>query len=101
MPRSFPTRRFESIHPFYDGNGRTGRIINVLSLVLKGYLDISILYLSSYIIQNRSHYFRLLLEVTQTDNWTNWILFILKGVEVTSRETIKKIESIKKETTKR
>jgi len=89
--------QFESIHPFYDGNGRTGRIINVLYLVIKGYLDIPILYLSSYIIKNRSVYYRLLLEVTKSGNWTEWILFILKGIEITSRETIKKIEQIKQE----
>lgn len=89
--------QFESIHPFYDGNGRTGRIINVLYLVLKGYLDIPILYLSSYIIKNRSVYYSLLLEVTKTGSWADWILFILKGIEVTSRETIKKIETIKQE----
>ena len=89
--------QFESIHPFYDGNGRTGRIINVLYLVMKGYLETPILYLSSYIIKNRSVYYRLLLEVTQTGNWTDWILFILKGIEITSRETIKKIELIKRE----
>lgn len=89
--------QFESIHPFYDGNGRTGRIINVLYLVLKGYLDIPVLYLSSYIIKNRSVYYRLLLEVTRTGNWADWILFILKGIEITARETIKKIELIKRE----
>jgi len=89
--------QFESIHPFYDGNGRTGRIVNVLYLVMKGYLDIPILYLSSYIISNRSQYYSLLLSVTRDDNWSNWILFILKGIELTARETIEKISQIKSE----
>lgn len=89
--------QFESIHPFYDGNGRTGRIVNVLYLVLKGYLDIPILYLSSYIIKNRSQYYSLLLRVTKEGGWSDWILFILRGIEVTSRETIKKITNIKEE----
>jgi len=89
--------QFESIHPFYDGNGRTGRIINVLYLVLKGYLDIPILYLSSYIIKNRTQYYSLLLQVTKEGNWSEWILFILKGIEITARETITKITLIREE----
>lgn len=89
--------QFESIHPFYDGNGRTGRIINILYLVLKGYLDIPILYLSSYIIRNRDEYYTLLLKVTKEQAWNDWIMFILKGIETTSRETIRKIMAIKEE----
>jgi Fic family protein len=89
--------QFESIHPFYDGNGRAGRIVNVLYLVMKGYLDIPILYLSSYIISNRSRYYSLLLGVTREKNWADWILFVLKGIELTARETIEKVNQIKLE----
>ncbi len=87
--------QFESIHPFYDGNGRTGRIINILFLILKEYLDIPILYLSSYIIKNKSEYYRLLREVTINENWEDWIIYILKGVEIVAKETINKIVKIK------
>lgn len=88
--------QFESIHPFYDGNGRTGRIINVLYLVLKKCLDIPILYLSSYIIKNKADYYRLLQEVRETDSWEDWILYMIEGVRETSLETIELIERIKK-----
>jgi len=88
--------QFETIHPFYDGNGRTGRIINILYLILKGYLDIPILYLSSYIIKNKEEYYRLLLEVTKNGNWEEWILYILKGIQETAEETKNKIIQIKK-----
>jgi len=87
--------QFESIHPFYDGNGRTGRILNILYLLLKQYLDIPILYLSSYIIKNKALYYELLLGVTKDEKWEDWIIYILKGVEETSRETIIKIKQIK------
>jgi Fic family protein len=87
--------QFESIHPFYDGNGRTGRIINVLYLILKKYLDIPILYLSSYIIKNKTNYYGLLLDVTTHGKWEDWIIYILKGIEETARETIDKIKKIK------
>jgi Fic family protein len=87
--------QFESIHPFYDGNGRAGRIINILYLVLKGLLDIPILYLSQYIIETKSDYYRLLQSVRDTNNWEEWILYILKGVEITSRQTILIIQKIK------
>jgi Fic family protein len=86
--------QFESIHPFYDGNGRTGRIINILYLILKGLLDVPILYLSSYIIQHKADYYRLLQEVRTKDNMEEWILYMLDGVEQTSNETIELIESI-------
>ena len=89
--------QFESIHPFYDGNGRTGRIINILYLILKGYLDIPILYLSSYIIKNKQKYYELLRSVTKDENWEKWISFILIGVEETSKETIEKVLLIKKQ----
>ena len=87
--------QFETIHPFYDGNGRTGRIINILYLILKEYLDIPILYLSSYIIKNKTKYYELLLSVTTNENWEEWILYILKGIEETANETIGKIKNIK------
>lgn len=86
--------QFESIHPFYDGNGRTGRIINILYLILKDVLDIPILYLSRYIIQNKSDYYRLLQEVRTDGKMQEWILYMLDGVEKTSLETVELIENI-------
>ncbi|WP_415397190.1 Fic family protein [Sulfurimonas sp. CS5] len=86
--------QFETIHPFYDGNGRTGRIINILYLILKDLLDIPILYLSRYIIQNKSDYYRLLQEVRTEDALEEWILYMLDGVEQTSIETIELVENI-------
>ncbi|MFZ1699747.1 MAG: Fic family protein [Pyrinomonadaceae bacterium] len=87
--------QFESIHPFYDGNGRTGRIINILYLVRTGLLHIPILYLSRFINQNKADYYRLL-QAVRTDNvWEDWVLFMLAGVEKTSRFTIEQIEGIK------
>lgn len=86
--------QFECIHPFSDGNGRTGRIINVLYLVLKGLLDSPILYLSRYIIRTKAAYYRLLQEVTTTGRWEDWILYILEGVEQTSMETMELIKRI-------
>ncbi|MDQ2720175.1 MAG: Fic family protein [Bacteroidota bacterium] len=88
--------QFESIHPFYDANGRTGRIINVLYLVLHGLLESPILYLSDFIIENKSDYYRLLQEVRINDNWEEWILFILRGIEQTAKETIRQIQEINK-----
>lgn len=87
--------QFESIHPFYDGNGRTGRIINVLYLVLKHLLDIPVLYLSRYIVRHKSDYYRLLQNVRDEEAWEEWILFMLEAVESTSRQTIKMIQSIR------
>jgi len=87
--------QFESIHPFYDGNGRTGRIINILYLVIKNLLDYPVLYLSRYIIQNKDSYYRLLQQVRNENTWEEWILFILEGVEVISRQSIALISSIK------
>ena len=87
--------QFESIHPFYDGNGRTGRIINVLYLILCGLLDSPILYLSRFIINKKDNYYRLLQKTGNNDNWENWILYMLDGVEKTSRETIKLIREIR------
>jgi Fic family protein len=86
--------QFESIHPFYDGNGRTGRIINILYLILKELLDIPILYLSRYIITHKADYYRLLQEVRTEDKWEEWILYMLDGVEQTSIETVELIENI-------
>lgn len=87
--------QFESIHPFYDGNGRTGRIINILYLIMKGHLDLPILYLSSWIIKNKDKYYELLQNVRDGGEWENWILFVLNGIEETSRETLQKIKDIK------
>ena len=87
--------QFEAIHPFSDGNGRTGRILNILFLVEHGLLDSPILYLSRYIIQNKAAYYRLLAKVTQEQDWASWILFILDGVEETCTWTTDKIKSIR------
>jgi Fic family protein len=88
--------QFESIHPFYDGNGRTGRIINILYLILKDLLDIPILYLSRYIITHKPQYYRLFQEVRTEDKWEEWILYMLEAVEETSLETIELINNISK-----
>jgi Fic family protein len=87
--------QFESIHPFYDGNGRTGRILNMLYLVHQELLDIPVLYLSSYIIKNKADYYRLLQEVRTDNKWEEWILWMLKGVEVTAKDTIVVVNNIK------
>lgn len=86
--------QFESIHPFYDGNGRTGRIINILYLNLKGLLDTPILYLSSYINNNKGNYYKYIQEVRDTKNWENWIIYILKGIEETSINTLNIMKDI-------
>lgn len=85
--------QFESIHPFYDGNGRTGRIVNILYLILKHHLDVPILYLSSYIIKNKTSYYKLLQNVRSQENWEDWIIFILKGIEETAADTIQKVKT--------
>ena len=90
--------QFESIHPFYDGNGRTGRIINILYLVLMELLDSPILYLSSYIIRNKSAYYKLLQEVRTSENWEDWIVYILTGIEETAEETLMLVKRINNET---
>lgn len=87
--------QFESIHPFYDGNGRTGRIINILYLIISGLQNLPILYLSNYIIKHKQEYYKLLQQVRDENKWEDWILFMIKGVEETSRETIDLIASIK------
>jgi Fic family protein len=88
--------RFESIHPFYDGNGRTGRIINILFLIQKKLLDLPVLYLSRYIIRHKNDYYRLLQAVRQTGQWEEWIMYMLDGVEQTANESIVLIGEIKK-----
>lgn len=87
--------QFESIHPFYDGNGRTGRIINILYLIQEKLQDLPILYLSSYIIKNKSDYYRLLQEIRTKNNWEEWLLFMIHAVNQTSRETIDLIIKIR------
>ena len=87
--------RFESIHPFYDGNGRTGRIVNILYLIIKDLQKLPILYLSRYITQNKAQYYKLLNEVHEKENWEAWILYMLNGVEQTSKQTIWIIKNIK------
>ena len=87
--------QFEAIHPFADGNGRTGRIINILFLVEHGLLDSPILYLSRYIIRNKAAYYRLLQNVTRQQGWTAWVKFILEGVEETCIWTTDKIKAIR------
>lgn len=91
--------QFESIHPFYDGNGRTGRIICVLYLVSNGLLDLPVLYLSRFITKNKAEYYRLLQAVRDQNGtpeaWKAWILFMLKGIEETAKHTISIVNGIK------
>ena len=87
--------QFESIHPFYDGNGRAGRIVNILYLVRSGLLDLPILYLSRYIVRTKSEYYRLLQAVRDQGDWEDWVVYILKGIEETAKETIEFINQIK------
>jgi len=87
--------QFEAIHPFTDGNGRTGRIINLLFLTHEGLLSQPVLYLSRYILTHKSDYYTLLLNVTQSQTWEPWILFMLSAVLETARWTAKKISAIR------
>lgn len=87
--------QFESIHPFYDGNGRTGRILNILYMIIRELLDLPVLYLSSYIIRNKGDYYRLLQRVRDEGEWEPWVLFMLDGVEQTSRQSVAMIRSIR------
>ena len=87
--------RFESIHPFHDGNGRTGRILNILYLVSKGLLDLPVLYLSRYIIRTRPEYYRRLQGVRANNTWEPWLLYMLEGVNQTAVHTISLIRQIK------
>ncbi len=86
--------QFEAIHPFTDGNGRTGRVVNSLYLIQEELLTLPILYLSLYIIQNKQDYYQLLLKVTREQAWEEWFTFILKGIEETSQWTTEKIQAI-------
>jgi len=86
--------QFESIHPFYDGNGRTGRILNVLYLVLKDILNGPILYLSKYIIENKSRYYSLFQEVRENNRWDQWIIYFLKALEETARTSLNVLKEI-------
>ena len=87
--------QFESIHPFYDGNGRTGRIVNVLYLVKEGLLDIPVLYLSQHIVRTKARYYELLQTVREQDRWEDWVLYMLDGVENTATWTMRTITAIK------
>jgi Fic family protein len=87
--------QFESIHPFYDGNGRTGRILNILYLILTGLQKLPILYLSNHIIQHKSDYYRLLQGVREKGDLESWISYMIRGVENTAKETIQLIEALK------
>ncbi|MFA5995085.1 MAG: Fic/DOC family N-terminal domain-containing protein [Patescibacteria group bacterium] len=87
--------QFEAIHPFYDGNGRTGRILMVLYLVLVKYIDYPVLFMSGYINQHRQEYYHLLREITEQRQWKNWILFILQAVETQALDTINRLLQLK------
>ena len=82
--------QFEAIHPFSDGNGRTGRIINLLYLIEQGLLDTPILYLSGYIIQHKTEYYEKLLKITSHGAWQDWILYFLKAIKETAKWTTEK-----------
>jgi len=86
--------QFEAIHPFRDGNGRAGRILNILLLIQKNLLDVPVLYLSAYIIENKDDYYAFLNNVTTLRKWNEWIIFMLKAIEETSLFTINKIIEI-------
>jgi len=87
--------QFESIHPFYDGNGRTGRILNILYLVKTGLLDLPVLYLSREIIRRKDDYYRLLQSARAEESWEQWVLFMLEAVEVTSEHTLRLVTAIR------
>jgi Fic family protein len=86
--------QFEAIHPFHDGNGRTGRILNLLYLLQQGLLDIPVLYLSRYIIEHKARYYALLQGVTERQEWEPWILYLLDAIEVTATSTLEKVNAI-------
>jgi Fic family protein len=87
--------QFEAIHPFTDGNGRTGRVLNSLYLIQEDLLTLPILYLSRYIIAHKADYYRLLLDVTQNQAWEAWVMYVLRAVEETARWTTAKIAAIR------
>lgn len=88
--------QFEAIHPFLDGNGRTGRMLMILYLVMVERLDVPILFLSKYILENRSEYYRLLLNVTENNDWKEWVKYILIGIDKQAKDTKDKIVEIEK-----
>jgi Fic family protein len=87
--------QFEAIHPFLDGNGRTGRVLNELMIIEQGLLDLPVLYLSRYIIRHRADYYRLLSAVTRETLWEAWILYVLRGVKETATWTTEKIAGLR------
>lgn len=87
--------QFESIHPFYDGNGRTGRILNLLILQREGLLDLPVLYLSRYITSTKSQYYQLLQSTRETQNWVDWCEYIVKGIAITAKSEIKLIKKLR------
>lgn len=87
--------QFESIHPFYDGNGRSGRILNVLYLVKEGLLEVPVLYLSSHIVRTKGEYYRLLQAVRDDDAWEEWVLYMLEAVDQTAGQTVNTVQAIK------
>jgi Fic family protein len=87
--------QFESIHPFYDGNGRTGRIVNVLYLVKEGLLDLPILYLSRHIVHTKARYYALLQAVREEDRWEEWVAYMLEAVERTARDALATVQAIR------
>lgn len=88
--------QFEAIHPFTDGNGRTGRVLNILFLIQEGLLDIPVLYLSRHILENRPRYYGLLRAVTEEQAWEPWILFMLEAMERTAQWTLDKVKAIRR-----
>lgn len=87
--------QFEAIHPFSDGNGRTGRILNILYLLQKNLLDVPVLFLSSYIMRHKTPYYLGLQNITKSNNWEEWVLYIMEAIEITSYETIARIDTIR------
>jgi len=87
--------QFESIHPFYDGNGRTGRILNLLMLQRDGLMDLPVLYLSRYITATKDQYYRLLQTTRESHNWTDWCVYIVKGVAITAKSEIRLIKNLR------
>jgi len=86
--------QFEAIHPFTDGNGRTGRVLNILFLIEQNLLDVPVLYLSRHIVQHKADYYRLLLEVTRDGNWEEWIVYMLEAIRETADWTMHKIDAV-------
>lgn len=87
--------QFESIHPFYDGNGRTGRILNLLILQREGLLDLPVLYLSRYITSSKSQYYQLLQSTRETGDWVDWCVYMVKGVAMTAKSEVKLVKTLR------